>query len=209
MSEEIKPRYKKTTLTTGVIPKSTKRKEAMYVNNEAMYQAFVERRVLVNAARENGSEMPRVSEFIGECFLKIANNFAKKYQFANYSYRDELVADALIHCLRYVDSFDPEKSQNPFSYFTQTCYYQFLERIKEEKKEAYVKYRSTLESAALGEVFDNPDVENFDIDMGELDIDYMTEYCSEFEAKAVAKANNATTARKVSKRPCVFEEDSE
>ena len=79
------------------------------------------------------------SNYIGECILKIANNLSHKPNFSNYTYKDDMILDGIENCILYIHNFDPEKSNNPFAYFTQIIFYAFLRRIGKEKKQAYVK----------------------------------------------------------------------
>ena len=84
---------------------------------------------------------PRVSNYIGECFVKIANHLAYKSNFVNYTFREEMILDGIENCITYINNFDPAKSSNPFAYFTQITYYAFLRRIQKEKKQLDAKYR--------------------------------------------------------------------
>ena len=86
-----------------------------------------------------GDNMPPVPDYIGECFLKIANGLSFRPNFINYTYRSEMVSDGIENCLQYIHNFDPEKSKNPFAYFTQIIYYAFLRRIQKEKKQTHIK----------------------------------------------------------------------
>ena len=83
----------------------------------------------------NIDERPQVTNYIGECFVKIANHLAYKSNFVNYTFRDEMILDGIENCLTYMDNFDPAKSKNPFAYFTQIIYYAFIRRIQKEKKQ--------------------------------------------------------------------------
>jgi hypothetical protein len=112
-----------------------------YVNNKEFLAAMVEYRNKVLAAKEEGKQKPRVPNYIGECFVKIANHLAYKANFINYTYREEMVLDGIENCITYLDNFDPAKSSNPFAYFTQITYYAFLRRIQKEKKYMATKYR--------------------------------------------------------------------
>ena len=93
------------------------------------------------AAEEPGETPPRVSNYIGECFVKIANHLAYKSNFVNYTFREEMILDGIENCITYINNFDPAKSSNPFAYFTQITYYAFLRRIQKEKKQLDAKYR--------------------------------------------------------------------
>ena len=112
---------------------------AHYVNNADFLKAISEYRAKVQEAKEKGLEKPMVSNYIGECILKIANHLSYKPNFINYSYRDDMILDGIENCIQYIDNFDPSKSNNPFAYFTQIIYYAFLRRIAKEKKQSYIK----------------------------------------------------------------------
>lgn len=117
------------------------KRKVNYINNPDFLQAMIEYRDLVAAASENGDPRPQVPHYIGECFLKIANKLSHKPNFINYSFREEMISDGIENCLVYIDNFNPEKSNNPFAYFTQIIYFAFLRRIEKEKKNLYIKYK--------------------------------------------------------------------
>lgn len=112
---------------------------AHYVNNADFLAAIVEMRAKKKEAEEKGLPKPIVSNYIGECILKIATHLSYKPNFINYSYRDDMILDGVENCIQYIDNFDPTKSNNPFAYFTQIIYYAFLRRIAKEKKQSYIK----------------------------------------------------------------------
>lgn len=134
-------------MTTNPTPKSTT-KANHYIDNAEFLKALTEYRLRVLDARSNGVEIPPVTNYIGECFLKISKHLSFKGNFINYSYRDEMVSDAIENCLACVSNFDPAKSQNPFAYFTQVCYFAFIRRIQKEQKQSQTKYK-LLESLDL------------------------------------------------------------
>ena len=110
-----------------------------YVDNKEFLHHITEYRNRVIAAKEAGEEKPRVTEYLGECMVKIANHLAYKSNFVNYTFRDEMILDGIENCITYIDNFDPEKSKNPFAYFTQITYYAFIRRIQKEKKQMDTK----------------------------------------------------------------------
>lgn len=112
-----------------------------YVNNQEFLAAMVAYRQSVEVAKADGKEKPRVPNYIGDCFVKIANHLAYKSNFINYTFRDEMILDGIENCITYIDNFDPAKSSNPFAYFTQITYYAFIRRIQKEKKYVQTKYR--------------------------------------------------------------------
>ena len=112
---------------------------AHYVDNKVFLQAMKDWKEKCEEAEQMGEEKPRVSNYIGECFLKIANGLSHKPNFMNYTFKDDMVSDGIENCLQYIHNFNPDKSNNPFAYFTQIIYYAFLRRIAKEKKQSHVK----------------------------------------------------------------------
>jgi len=106
-----------------------------FIDNKEMYTAFVDYRAKVDAAKEAGEPKPQVPKYIGKCFLDIAEHLSMRPNFSNYIYRQDMVMDAVENCLVYAANFDPTKSKNPFSYFTQVCWYAFIRRIGKEKRQ--------------------------------------------------------------------------
>ena len=118
-----------------------KKKKVHYVNNKQFLEAIVERKLLLKEAEESDLPKPQVSNYLGECILKIANHLSYRPNFINYTYRDDMISDGIENCLQYMDNFDPAKSKNPFAYFTQIIYYAFIRRIQKEKKQQQVKQK--------------------------------------------------------------------
>ncbi len=112
-----------------------------YINNAQFLQALIDYRASVDLAKEQGQERPQVPNYIGECFIKIAQHLSYKSNFINYSFKDEMISDAIENCLSVVSNFDPAKSKNPFAYFTQITFYAFVRRIQKEKRQLETKYR--------------------------------------------------------------------
>lgn len=119
----------------------TKAAQNHYINNQEFLAALVAHRELVDAARAAGTEPPPVSNYIGDCFIKIARHLSYKSNFINYSYKDEMISDAIENCLAVVNNFDQTKSKNPFAYFTQITFFAFVRRIQKEKKQMATKFR--------------------------------------------------------------------
>ena len=118
-----------------------KKKSDHYIDNQQFFAEMKAWKLLVDAANAKGEKHPPVTNYIGECFMKIAEHLSRKPNFINYPYRDEMISDGIENCLLYAYNFDPSKSSNPFSYFTQIIYYAFLRRIQKEKKQAYIKLK--------------------------------------------------------------------
>ena len=122
-----------------------------YVNNKEFLEALVIFKAQCARAEEAGEKRPPISNYIGECFLKIATHLSYKPNFVNYMFREDMICDGIENCLQYIDNFDPEKSKNPFAYFTQIIYYAFLRRIQKEKKQLEIKGK-ILERSGYDEV---------------------------------------------------------
>ncbi len=116
-----------------------KKKTEHYVNNKELLEALIVYRTKVAEAKENGTEKPRITDYLGSCFLKIATHLSYKPNFVNYMFRDDMISDGIENCVQYIHNFDPEKSRNPFAYFTQIIHYAFLRRIQKEKKQLDIK----------------------------------------------------------------------
>ena len=117
----------------------TRKKSEHYVDNKVFLQAMIEYKDRCEKAEKRKRKKPPVTNYIGECFLKIANHLSYRPNFINYTYRDDMISDGIENCLQYMNNFDPDKSDNPFAYFTQIIYYAFIRRIQKEKKQMQVK----------------------------------------------------------------------
>ena len=130
-----------------------KTQKAHYVDNKRFLQAMIEHREKCRVAEEKGKKKPDVSNYIGECFLKIANHLSYRPNFINYTFRDDMISDGIENCLQYMDNFNPDKSTNPFAYFTQIIYYAFIRRIQKEKKQMDVK-KKMIQNAGVENMMD-------------------------------------------------------
>ena len=110
-----------------------------YVDNKKFLEAMIEYRDKCEKAKNRNRKKPDVTNYIGECFLKIANHLSYRPNFINYTFRDDMISDGIENCLQYMDNFNPDKSNNPFAYFTQIIYYASIRRIQKEKKQMQIK----------------------------------------------------------------------
>ena len=117
-----------------------------YIDNKVFYAEMVKWKTFVDAERAAERKTPPVTDYIGKCFLDIATHLSYRPNFINYPYREEMIGDGIENCLMYASNFDPTKSKNPFSYFTQIIYFAFLRKIAKEKKQMYIRYKM-LEAA--------------------------------------------------------------
>ena len=128
-----------------------RKKSEHYVNNKQRLEALIVYRAEVAHAKENDLPKPRITNYLGECFLKIATHLSYKPNFVNYMFRDDMISDGIENCVQYIHNFDPEKSRNPFAYFTQIIHYAFLRRIQKEKKQLDIKTK-IIEKSGYDEV---------------------------------------------------------
>ena len=128
-----------------------KKKSEHYVNNKQLLEALIVYRAKVAHAKENDLPKPRITNYLGECFLKIATHLSYKPNFVNYMFREDMISDCIENCVQYIHNFDPEKSKNPFAYFTQIIHYAFLRRIQKEKKQLEIKTK-IIERTGFDEV---------------------------------------------------------
>ena len=133
-----------------------RKKSEHYVNNKELLQALIVYREKVAHAKENDLPKPRITNYLGECFLKIATHLSYKPNFVNYMFRDDMISDGIEICVQYIHNFDPEKSRNPFAYFTQIIHYAFLRRIQKEKKQLDIKTK-IIERSGFDEVMNVDD----------------------------------------------------
>ena len=133
-----------------------RKKSEHYVNNKELLEALIVYRGKVAHAKENDLPKPRITNYLGECFLKIATHLSYKPNFVNYMFRDDMISDGIENCVQYTHNFDPEKSRNPFAYFTQIIHYAFLRRIQKEKKQLDIKTK-IIERSGFDEVMNVDD----------------------------------------------------
>jgi len=122
-----------------------------YVNNKEFLYAIVAYKKSIKDAEEAGQPKPRITNYLGECFLKIATHLSYKPNFVNYMFKDDMICDGIENCVQYINNFNPEKSTNPFAYFTQIIHYAFLRRIQKEKKQLEIRQK-IIERSGFDEV---------------------------------------------------------
>ena len=123
-----------------------------YVNNKEFLAAIIEYKKSIRDAEAAGEPKPRITNYLGECFLKIATHLSYKPNFVNYMFKDDMICDGIENCVQYINNFNPEKSKNPFAYFTQIIHYAFLRRIQKEKKQLEIRQK-IIERSGFDEVF--------------------------------------------------------
>ena len=171
------------------------KKRNHYVDNKALLAAMIVYRDSVIDAKNKDQERPRVPNYIGECIMKIAQHLSYKPNFINYTYKEEMISDGIENCLLYIDNFNPEKSSNPFAYFTQIIYYAFIRRIQKEKKQTYVKYKSLENQELIDEIMQGPNGTPVKNNFMEFIQSNMDDFLSEFEENQRKKKERAKEKR--------------
>jgi DNA-directed RNA polymerase specialized sigma subunit len=145
---------------------SEAKKPVHYVDNVRFLEEIEQYKKACLEAEEAGEDKPIIPNYLGECVLKIATKLANRPNFINYSYKDDMILDGIENCIMYFDNFDPAKSKNPFSYFTQIIYYAFLRRIEKEKKQSYIR----------GKLIRDTTIESFETQESDHDEDFQNSY---------------------------------
>jgi len=181
--------------------KQKKTAKIHYVDNQKFLEEMIVYKGKCKDAKSRGELEPQISEYVGECFMKIAQRLSFRPNFINYAFREDMISDGIENCVQYIRNFDPEKSKNPFAYFTQIIFFAFIRRIQKEKKQLYIKYKTMESSPSLSE---NVELSANDSDKGynqeTLNADQkanMYNFIKNFEdakrAKSVAKKPVKTT----------------
>lgn len=201
MEPEIKPKraYKKSTIITVGSEKPKAEKTRHYTNNKMFFEslcAYQDECAKFDAG--DITKKPKIPEYIGECILLIATNLAKNRNFYRILYKEDMILTAVEACIRKLRNFSRENTHNPFSYFTQICYFEFIDVIKQENFQLYLKYKSLVDS------FDDKDLENIQSEMDEGQVEdraYNTpndtfttanSYVSDFESRIKDKKKVST-----------------
>ncbi len=127
------------------------KKNPHYVNNKEFHEALVNYKERVKRAKQENKTVPQITNYLGDCFLKIATHLSYRPNFVNYMFREDMISDGVENCVQYIHNFDVERT-NPFAYFTQIVYYAFLRRIQKEKKQMEIKEK-IIERSGYDEVF--------------------------------------------------------
>ena len=167
-----------------------------YVNNKEFTAAVAEFNEKCKLAESKGKTPPQMSNYIGECIYKIATRLSTRPNFINYTFRDEMICDAIENCIQYIGNFNVEKSNNAFAYITQICYYAFLRRIQKEKKQVFIKQQMTMDITA--ETFDTIDGDS--TGMSNTNVEWMQENMTQVQYEPrKSKRKKATTTKGLDK----------
>lgn len=180
-----------------------------YVNNPEFLQAIIDYKKLCAEAEESGEPNPQIPNYIGECIYQISNRLATKPNFSGYTYKEEMISDGLENAIQALGNFDPEKSSNPFAYFTQIIWYAFLRRIDKEKKQVYIRHKVTEQSVISGTAVEKDDGASGDPLYIDLNNDYMNDFVSNYESKMQSKSKAQKKVKKKGLEKFYDESDTE
>lgn len=169
-------------------------KKKHYVNNAELLESLLDYQKRCRKAKREKISKPKIPDYVAISLMQIAEKFSHRPNFASYTFRDEMIADAIENCIMYIDNFDPKKSRNPFAYFTQIIYYAFIRRIEKEKKQLYVKYKSTENFGVLDE-FDQMSSENGTTNQFEM-YENISTFIEKFETSKQDKLNTIKKKKK-------------
>jgi hypothetical protein len=172
------------------------KKKNHYVDNKQFFADILTYQKACRKAKRNKEPKPKLPDSIGKCLMLIAENLSHKPNFIMYTFRDQMIADAIENCLLYFDNFDPKKGSNPFAYYTQIMRYAFLRRIDLEKEELYVKYKMTQEVGVLDEYEQFEHEESGGVIRQYEQYENITEFIYNFEQAKIKKKLKMQKAKK-------------
>jgi hypothetical protein len=160
-------------------------KQKEYVNNQDFLDALIKYKQDVATALNENMPEPPIPNYIGECFMKIAEGLSHRPNFINYPHREDMIGDGIENCIMYFRNFNPERSKNAFAYFTQIIWYAFLRKIGKEKKQLYIRYKATQQFGILDEFemmeFDDGTTKQFEM------YENLSEFIENYEDKQKEK----------------------
>jgi hypothetical protein len=183
-----------------------KRKPKHYVNNRDLFDAIVIYKNKYKEAVDSGKTLPRIPEYVGQAIMHISERLATKPQFAGYPFKDEMIFDGIETCIRYFNNFNPEKTENPFAYFTQIIKNAFIQRIEKEKKELVGKHKYLHKMSFEGSMVAMQMEQEFGSSNVDLDNNYMANLVEKHDAKIAEKKKNKLNT-KAKKGLEIFYED--
>lgn len=161
-----------------------------YIDKKKFHEEMTAYRVKAMEAEKNGTELPKINNYLGKCFYLLCENLSHRPNFANYSFREEMVGDGIENCLAAVDNFDPnEQKQNPFGYFSLIAWRAFVRRIQKEAKQNYIKHKS-MQNSGLFDLLSEGGDSTLAIGAGQLSNDVSDRIIGNFESKLNNKKKN-------------------
>lgn len=166
-----------------------------YVNNKRLYGEMLKYINDYKEAKAAGTGPIKIPEYIGECIFQIATKLATKPNFIGYSFKDEMISDGIENCLVYIYNFNPDKTKNPFAYFTTIIFNAFIRRIHKEKKQLYIKHKCFENSIINNTLFSNVD-DNVESSFYVVNNEKMNDMVTNFEANKAMKKKRYAKIKK-------------
>lgn len=179
-----------------------KRQNAHYVNNADFSLAVVDYVKKAGEAKSKKEEVPKVTDYIATCFLKIAEGLSHKANFIRYTYREEMVMDAVENCLKAISNYNLEAATrtgkpNAFAYFTQITWFAFLRRIAKEKKQQEIKLKYLTQSGIENFISEN---ENADMTASQVTNSFVDVLKNRIDKIKVKDEKIKTLTKQIKKR---------
>jgi len=112
----------------------------MYVDNKKLSKELGKWAKIVREDIKAERKRTPMTDYLGECVFLICNNMGFMPQFINYTYKDEMIGDAIENCIKYSKNYDGDKYNNAFGYISKIAYQAFVRRINISNK----RYRDHL-----------------------------------------------------------------
>jgi len=172
-----------------------------YIKKEELQEHLRKYVEKLNDCKANNKPLPQIPNDIGYAILQICNRLATRPNFNQYTYKDEMISNAIEDCCKGVDLYNPEKFNNPFGYFTQIAWFAFLRKIDNEKYENYLKAKNYQQSFVFNGLIENLDREDQDMISSNINsINEATAYViSSWEEKQALKKQKINDKKKLKK----------
>lgn len=179
-------------MSTGILM-SKKKVVNHYIDKKKFHVEMTKYRIAAIEAEKNGTEKPKINNYLGNCFYMLCEKLSYRPNFANYSFREEMVGDGIENCLAAVDNFDPnETKQNPFGYFSLIAWRAFVRRIQKEKKQTYIKHKAFHNSGLFDGLHDSGEWSG-SLSSDPLNNEVSNRIIENFESKMVKKPSTKVT----------------
>lgn len=159
-----------------------------YVDNKEFYSELVAYLKDCDTAEAEGKPLPIITDSIAIKIKKIAEGLGSKYRFARYTYLQDMINEGILACIRKIRNFDYNKYDNPFSYFTQICWYEFISVTNNERDESRAIYHLCEQISA-----DDLSVETDDTETTSQIVDFLRQ---KLDARELISIHEESTAGK-------------
>lgn len=153
---------------------NSKKKSPYWVDNKKLNEHFIIYHKKKQEALAQGLPIPPITDnFIGDCIIKITTGMAFNFRFRNYhsNWKQEMISDGIEAAVKYSHNYNPFRydengnliQPNPHAYISMLVYNAFIQRIKREKEEEYIKKVSFLQHGGFA-AGSEEDMSEYDFD---------------------------------------------